>query len=65
MGTTDVIMSLLGPNSQTQQIAQDDDSGEGSNARISADLLPGTYFVQVRHYNTAGGTGAYSVRVSR
>jgi len=65
MGSTDVIMSLFGPNSQTQQIAQDDDSGEGSNAKIIADLVPGNYFVQVRHYNTAGGTGTYSIRVSR
>jgi hypothetical protein len=64
MGQTDVIMSLLGPNSQTTQVAQDDDSGEGSNARITTDLVPGTYFVQVRHYNKAGGTGTYSVRVS-
>lgn len=64
MGSTDVIMSLFGPNSQTTQIAQDDDSGEGSNARITADLVPGAYLVQVRHYNTAGGTGTYSVRVS-
>jgi hypothetical protein len=64
MGSTDVIMSLFGPNSQTQQIGQDDDSGDGSNAKIIADLVPGTYFVQIRHYNTAGGSGAYSVRVS-
>ena len=49
---------------QTQQIAQDDDSGEGSNARITADLSPGTYLVQVKHYNSAGGTGSYGVRVS-
>jgi hypothetical protein len=63
MGNTDVIMSLFGPNSQTLQIGQDDDSGEGSNARITADLERGTYFVQVRHYNRAGGTGTYSVRL--
>ena len=65
MGSTDVVMSLFGPNSQTKQIAQDDDSGEGSNAKITADLQPGTYFVQVRHYNKTGGTGTYSIRVSR
>jgi astacin (peptidase family M12A)/pre-peptidase len=65
MGPTDVIMSLFGPNSQTTQVGQDDDSGEGSNAKITAELVPGTYFVQVRHYNTIGGTGTYSVRASR
>ncbi len=64
MGSTDLIMSLFGPNSQTQQVGQDDDSGDGSNAKITADLVPGTYFVQIRHYNTAGGTGAYGVTVS-
>jgi hypothetical protein len=64
MGSTDLIMSLFGPNSQTQQVGQNDDSGDGSNAKITADLVPGTYFVQIRHYNTAGGTGAYSLRVS-
>lgn len=65
IGPTDVIMSLFGPNSQTKQVAQDDDSGEGSNAKITAELVPGIYFVQVRHYNKTGGTGTYSVRVSR
>lgn len=65
MGPTDVTMALLGPNSQTIQVGQDDDSGEGSNAKITAQLVPGTYFVQVRHYNRTGGTGSYSVRVSR
>ena len=63
-GPTDVVMSLLGPNSQTSQIAQDDDSGTDRNARIVADLAPGTYFVQVRHYSQ-GGIGAYNIRVSR
>lgn len=63
-GSTDLLMSLSGPNSQTQQIAQDDDSGEGSNASITADLSPGTYFVQVKHYNKASGTGSYGIRVS-
>jgi hypothetical protein len=63
-GPTDVVMSLLGPNSQTTQIAQDDDGGTDRNARIVADLAAGTYFVQVRHYSQ-GGTGSYSIRVSK
>ncbi len=60
-GTTDLVMSLLGPSGT--QIAQDDDNGEGRNPRIAADLVPGTYKVQVRHFNTAGGTGKYRIRV--
>jgi hypothetical protein len=63
-GPTDVVMSLFGPNSQTKLIAEDDDSGLNRNAKIVADLTPGTYYVQVRHYNAAGGTGSYSIRVS-
>ncbi|MGE0825699.1 MAG: pre-peptidase C-terminal domain-containing protein [Candidatus Binatia bacterium] len=64
-GQTDVVMKLFGPNSQTAVIAEDDDGGEGRNSRIVANLAPGKYFVQIRHYNRTGGTGAYSIRVSR
>lgn len=63
-GTTDVVMKLFGPNSPTQLIVEDDDSGEGSNARISTNLVPGTYFLQVRHYNPAA-TGSYGIKVYR
>jgi len=63
-GTTDVVMKLFGPNSPTQLIAEDDDSGEGSNARISTNLVPGTYFVQIRHFDSAA-TGDYQIKVSR
>lgn len=64
-GSTDVVMRLFGPNSPTNVIAEDDDSGEGSNARIAASLVPGLYYAQVRHYNRAGGKGDYTVRVRR
>ncbi|MCI0419679.1 MAG: M12 family metallopeptidase [Acidobacteria bacterium] len=64
-GQTDVVMKLFGPNSQTSLIAEDDDGGAGLNSRIVADLLPGEYFVQIRHYNRARGTGSYGVRVRR
>jgi Astacin (Peptidase family M12A) len=64
-GQTDVVMKLFGPNSQTGLIAEDDDGGVGLNARIVADIIPGQYFVPIRHFNKAGGTGSYSIRVSR
>jgi hypothetical protein len=64
-GQTDVVMKLFGPNSQTSLIAEDDDGGVGLNSRIAANLIPGQYFAQVRHYNTAGGTGSYSIKVNR
>lgn len=64
-GETDVAMKLFGPDSQTHMITEDDDGGAGYNAKIVADLMPGQYFVQIRHYNRANGTGSYGIRVSR
>lgn len=62
-GQTDVMLKLFGPDNQTQLIAEDDDSGQGYNPKITADLAPGQYFIQIRHYNRAGGTGPYGIRV--
>ena len=62
-GPTDVVMKLFGPNSETALIAEDDDSGIDTNARIAANLIAGEYFVQVRHYNRASGMGNYSIKV--
>jgi hypothetical protein len=62
-GPTDVVMKLFGPNSETALIAEDDDSGVDTNARIAARLIAGEYFVQVRHYNRACGMGKYSIKV--
>ena len=64
-GPTDVVMKLFGPNSETALIAEDDDSGIDSNARIRADLIAGEYFVQVRHYSRQSGTGKYSIKVRK
>ena len=64
-GGTDVVMKLLGPESQTVLVAEDDDSGPGMNSRIVRSLQPGTYYVQIRHYNAARGTGKYGVAVTR
>ncbi len=64
-GQTDVVMKLFGPDSQTNLLAEDDDGGVGLNARIAADLIPGHYFAQVRHFNKTRGTGSYTIRVNR
>ena len=64
-GPTDVVMRLYGPNSATNVIAEDDDSGTGTNARIVAGLVPGLYYVQVRHYNRDNGLGNYTIKVRR
>lgn len=65
LGPTDVVMKLFGPNSETALIAEDDDSGLDTNARIAADLIAGEYFVQVRHYSRQSGTGKYSIKVRK
>jgi hypothetical protein len=62
-GTTDVFLSLFGPDSQAKKIAEDDDTGAGANSRIEAALQPGTYYVQVRHYNKTS-TGPYRIWVA-
>ena len=64
-GSTDLVMSLYGPDSKTVKVDEDDDSGQGRNARIVADLQPGAYFVQVRHYNANASQGDYGIRVVR
>ncbi len=63
-GQTDVVMKLFGPNHKTTLIAEDDDGGDGHNARIVTDLIPGTYYIQIRHYNSTSGTGQYSISVT-
>jgi hypothetical protein len=30
-----------------------------------ANLMPGDYFVQIRHYNTNHGTGDYQIKVTK
>ncbi len=61
-GFTDTFLSLFGPDSDSNLITQDDDSGPGTLSRIERSLTVGTYFVRVRHFSPAG-TGAYGVRV--
>jgi hypothetical protein len=64
-GPTDVIMKLFGPDSPTALIAEDDDSGYATNARIQASLLKGLYYVQIRHFNRAAGMGNYTIAVAK
>lgn len=64
-GPTDVVMKLFGPDSPTALIAEDDDSGLDTNAKIAADLIAGTYYAQVRHYNRNSGMGNYTIKVRR
>lgn len=63
-GTTDTFLSLHGPNSQTPEIASNDDGGASFNAQLRLELGPGEYFARVRHFSPVG-TGPYSIRVTR
>jgi Astacin (Peptidase family M12A) len=64
-GPTDVVMKLFGPNSQTALIAEDDDSGIDTNARLVTHLIEGDYFVQIRHWNRDAGMGNYTIKVRK
>jgi hypothetical protein len=61
-GSTDVVMTLFGPNSPSRFVAEDDDSGPGPNALMGVTLASGKYYVRVRHYRPTG-TGSYRVWV--
>jgi hypothetical protein len=63
-GSTDVFLSLFGPDSDTALVAEDDDSGYGVNPRVRQSLVPGHYVAQVRHYQPSG-TGKYTIRARR
>lgn len=62
-GKTDVVLMLLGPDSDTRLVAEDDDSGAGHNPRIREMLMPGTYYARVRHYSKKG-MGTYEIGAS-
>jgi hypothetical protein len=59
---TDVVMTLYGPDNETKLIAEDDDSGRWTNAKIVAELGSGIYYVRIRHYRPTG-TGKYNIWV--
>lgn len=63
LGPTDLVMTLFGPDGQP--LGQDDDGGSERNARLERLLTPGFHTVQVRHFNAAGGSGKYAIRVVR
>ncbi len=63
-GPTDVVMALLGPETQSRLVAEDDDSGADRNAKIGTNLAPGTYWVRIRHFSPSG-SGSYGLSVQK
>ena len=59
-GSTDIVMSLFGPDNDSRPLAMDDDSGPDRNARIIINLRPGNYTLRVRHFS-AQKTGGYRI----
>ncbi len=62
-GSTDVVLTLFGPDDPTTLIAEDDDGGEGRNSLIRASLEPGVYYARVRHFSPQQ-TGEYRIQVA-
>jgi hypothetical protein len=62
---TDAVMKLFGPDSATDVIAEDDDSGVETSALMRPDRVPGQYYAQVRHCNRANWMGKYTMKVRR
>lgn len=61
-GTTDTLLSLFGPDSNTTLVAADDDSGPGLLSLLVQDLEVGRYLVQIRHFSPEG-RGHYGVTI--
>ena len=57
-GSLDTSGTLFGPSNR--QLAQDEDSGSGTNFRIASRVAGGTYYVRVESKGTA--TGSYVLR---
>ena len=63
IGSTDLVMSLYGPEDDSTFIAQDDDSGRRLNPKIVAPLEWGRYTIRVQHFSKRR-TGDYEIQVT-
>jgi hypothetical protein len=65
-GPSDTVLTLHGPEDPGAILAFDDDHGIGANARIVRKLVPGQYWLSIRHKDpTATGTYAVAVKTRR
>ena len=63
-GPSDTVLTLHGPNDPGAVLTWDDDRGQGLNARIVRTLVPGQYWLSVRHKHPTA-TGQYTIGVKR
>jgi len=59
--TVGFLFSYCSSNPGEGVIAEDDDSGTGSNFKIETTLESGTYYIKIRHFNNSQ-TGSYILR---
>lgn len=65
-GPTNVRMAIYGPDQRTRLIADDNDSGhDGYNARVEVLLIPGKYWVRIRHESDLAGPYSVQARLVR
>jgi hypothetical protein len=63
-GPTDTVLTLHGPSDPGAVLAWDDDRGKGKNARIVRRLVPGSYWLSVRHKDPRAA-GPYTIGVKK
>ena len=63
-GSKDTVLTLLGPNSDTNLIAENDDHAGTLQSNIQRSLAAGVYFVRVRLFSSTA-KGGYGVKVRR
>ena len=59
--TSDDFDTVLELHRDGSKIVEDDDGGDGTNARLSADVQPGLYSVVARSYSDGAGGGLYEL----
>jgi len=59
-GSTDMFLTLY--DSSMKMLAQDDDSGAGTNSKLKVILQPGDFFLQARHFYSTK-VGKYNISV--
>lgn len=62
-GPSDVVLYIAGPDNPQRLHSTNDDGGEGFNARIQMQFIPGIYYVYVVLYDRSQ-TGNYAISVS-